>query len=110
MAACPTGAPAIICPVIIPGMEIRPRIDMPLMVGSMAVRTDSMAIGFAASHRHAPAVALIQLETIIPTVGMNFVGFQNGVSFNPILVPAMEMAIVLTPTETKTERNFSDPV
>lgn len=54
----------------------------------------------------ASAVALMQLETIIPTVGMNFVGFQNGVSFNPILVPAIEMAIVLTPTETKTERNF----
>lgn len=54
----------------------------------------------------ASAVALMQFETIIPTVGMNFVGFQNGDSFNPILVPAIEMAIVLTPTETKTERNF----
>jgi hypothetical protein len=56
------------------------------------------------------AVALIQLETIIPTVGMNFVGFQNGLSFNPILVPAIEMAMVLTPTETKTERNFIERI
>lgn len=99
------------------------------MVGNIATRTDSTAIGLAASHRQAPyerrvsmlslctrkcvkhadiprAVALIQFDTIIPTVGMNLVGFQNGLSFRPILVPAIEIAIVLTPTDTKTERNY----
>jgi hypothetical protein len=129
MAAWKTDTPAMIWPVIIPGIDIKPRIDIPLMVGSIATRTDSIAIGFAASHRHAPydsrvsmlslcnlkyvkqadiarAVALMQLDNIMPTVGMNFVGFQKGVSDNPIFVPKMEIAMLLVPIETSTDSNW----
>jgi hypothetical protein len=42
----------------------------------------------------------------MPIVGMNLVGFQNGVSDNPNLVPMIDIAMVLVPTDTNTERNY----
>lgn len=56
------GAPPNICPVMVPGIVIKPTMDMRLIVGSIASRTASMAMDLEASKRVAPKERYVSIR------------------------------------------------